>query len=705
MQVIHDSPDSDLLREIPAQVSDGILCGVHGVWDVPRLDAIRQLLVNNSVSYRVEEQIQNLTLITLTFKNGGDVSESLMHQGLAQSISIIEQRQLINQSIATSTTKGSTVIPRPPKPALEAARQLLPQQTPQARGLVPGRPLHSGIPKSSKQMILNHISNNTATRSSIPPNIPTYQPKPIEPISKNPFQQPRPSLHQQPTRSTAEPTPALRSNTLLVGSKHNVYVSYIEDGPSLFSIHLKSNEHDLDQLMAELGNLRLSHLYEKPTIGMACIARYSEDKNLYRAVIMNIKPTTCLVAYVDYGNSEDVLFSDIFEIPAALLKQPIFAMRFTLSGYQQLQPETDVTKQLFSSIVIDRELVMEVRPLDGPPFVQYCDLMLNGESVLKSLIDKTKQQQETRLLSFPAPTELLENELVVIRGIESAQKFYVQQCRNISSFEDMMHRLNIFGPSAPPLLQISVGSIGMNYHEVAGSWCRVKVISQEPPIIIQYTDIGSVNDVRPSDIRELPEEFVGMPVQAIECCLEGFENMENVSRTVDQLELLADNEFGEPRKFKVYISERRTTDGVLIVNLIDVASKPILDVSQRVFMMCMPPNMFRQFEQQRYHRMTANNNSNNKAKDSSAAYRSNIHNSTTVDTDESRATSNWDTTQSPDRHNSSLNDRRSTSVQSGSSNPPNGQSTAIATVQQIDEADIHRSSNDQNVTSKKANKR
>lgn len=697
LQLVPEGPDCELLRTTPAQVSDGILCGVQGAWDVPRLDAVRQLLVNTVVSYRIEEQVQFMTLITLTFKNGSDVSESLLHQSLAQSISIGEQRKLIVESIANSLSKGSAFIPRPPKQAIEAARQLMhqPSPPPQVRGLVPGRPLHSGITKSSKQMILNHLSTNTTnSRSTIPPNIPTYLPKTIEPIMKSPIQQPLPSLYEQPARSTTDPTPALRSNTLLVGSKHSVYVSYIEDGPSLFSIHLKSNEHDLDQLMAELGNLPLTNLCEKPTIGMACVARYSEDKNLYRAVIMNIKPTTCLVAYVDYGNSEDVVFSDIYDIPAALLKQPIFAMRFTLSGYKQLQPDNEMTKQLFSSFVMDNELVMVVRPLDGPPFVQYCDLLLNGESVFDLLVAKTQTQLQQRQLSFPAPLELLENELVVIRGIESAQKFYVQQCRNISAFEDMMYRLNQFGPSAQPLLQINVGTIGINYHEIAESWCRVKVISEEP-LVIQYTDIGTVNQVCISDIREIPAEFVKMPQQAIQCCLEGFEDIEKISETtVDQLELLADDENDEPRNFKVFISERRRIDGVLIVNLVDVSSKPNLDVSQRVFMMCMPPIVYRQFEQQRIQRKT---------KDISSSNRSSIHNSTTFESGESRI-SNWDSTQSPESQHSFQNDRRSASVQSGSSNPLNGQLTGgFAYGQKMDE--WNQQTNDQTASSKKVTKR
>lgn len=688
-------------------MSDGILCGVQGVWDDPRLEAIRQFLVNTPVSYRVEEQIQNMTLITLTFKNGGDVSESLLHQGLAQSIAIAEQKQLINKSIANTLTKGLSVIPRAPKPALEAARQLMHQRSPppQVRGLVAGRPLHSGLTKTSKQLILNHLSTNPATRTSIPPNIPTYQPKPIEPTMKIPLKQSIPSLHQQPQRSIADPTPALRSNTLMVGSTHSVYVSYIEDGPSLFSVHLKSNEHELDQLMADLGNLPLTNLCEKPTIGMACIARYSEDKNLYRAVIMNIKPTTCLVAYVDYGNSEEVVHSDIYEIPPTLLKPPIFAMRFTLSGYKQLQPDNEMIKQLFSSIVIDKELLMVVRPLDGPPFVQYCDLTLNGDSVFEILITRTQQQQQLYSLSFPAPMELLENELVIIRGIESAQKFYVQQCRNYRAFEDMMMRLNLFGPRASPLLKISVGSIGMNYHAIAGSWCRVKVINKEPTII-QYIDIGSVNEVCVSEIREIPTEFINMPIQAIECCLDGFDEFENVSQTtVDQLELLADNENGEPRKFKVYIREKRTTDGTLIVNLVDVSSKPILDVSQRVFMMCMPPNVFRQFEQQRYQRITANMSNGAKPKDTSSTQRpNNIHNSTTVESDESRTSSNWDSIQSSDSRNVFQNNRRSTSVHSGSPNQSNDQQTDSAGGRNLDESFIH-SSNNQNLASKKLGKR
>lgn len=697
MQLIPDGPTSDLLRTARGQVSDGILCGVHdAAWDVARLEAIREQLVNTTVSYRVEDKIQNLSIISLALQHGDDVSELLLHQGLAQSISIADQKLLINQSMDSTMNKVLAVNQRPPKHALEPPRRMLHQPSPplQVRGLVANRPLHSGIATSSKQMIMNHLSNNAKTHTTVPPNLPTYQPKPIEPATstKNPFQ--KVASQQPPTNtpsSTAAYTPALRSNTLMVGSRHKIYVSYIEDGPSLFSVHLKSTEHDLDQLMAELGNYPLINLRDRPTIGMACVARYSEDQNLYRAVIMNIKPTTSLVAYVDYGNSEDVAFSDIYEIPPEFLDKPIFSIRFTLTGYQQLQPDTETMKDLFSSLVMDHELEMVVRPLDGPPFVQYCELLHNGESVFERLLAAKQQQNDHRLGSFPEPLELLDSEVVIIRGIESAQKFYVQQCRNLGAFEEMMHRLNQHGVHAAPLLQVRVGSIGMSYHSVAGSWCRVKVLSVGPPLV-QYSDLGSVNEVQLSEIRVIPAELMGLPVQAIECCLEGFEDVNNVSQsTVDQLELLADTDTGEPRKFKVRISDRRTADGVLIVNLIDVAAQPILDVSQRVFMMGMPPNKFRQFESQRFQRLTATSSGKgievaqpqlieNKTNN-------NFLNSTCVDAanNVTVASSNWDTPNQSARSTDGLHEL-SANVRPASTNPSpviaNGQQRAGEVVQQ-----------------------
>jgi hypothetical protein len=94
--------------------------------------------------------------------------------------------------------------------------------------------------------------------------------------------------------------PSFKTTALPVGSVHEVVISYIEDGPTLFSIQLKQSEKDLDALMYGLSIVKLRALDGvncPPTMGQACIARFSQDQKLYRAVIMSKTTNSCTVAY------------------------------------------------------------------------------------------------------------------------------------------------------------------------------------------------------------------------------------------------------------------------------------------------------------------------------------------------------------------------------------------------------------------------
>lgn len=58
---------------------------------------------------------------------------------------------------------------------------------------------------------------------------------------------------------------------------------------------------------------------------------------------------------------------------------------------------------------MEQELEMIVKPLDGPPFVQYCDLFHKGANIFDKLKDMIKDCTKYA----PAPP-LVQNELVVM---------------------------------------------------------------------------------------------------------------------------------------------------------------------------------------------------------------------------------------------------------------------------------------------------
>lgn len=505
--------------------------------------------------------------------------------------------------------------------------QASPQRKPQApspRGLQPSRPLRSAATANGAgdnaaptaavnvlQMIRSHLaSNNSApNRGSLfnssppPPNMSSQARVPFVNYATTTTAKaqisPRPS-GEAPT-AIRHHVPTFKSNSLMIGSRHRVYCSYIEDGPKLFSIHLQSTEQDLDEMMSALGNCPLNNLSEKPSLGQACVARYAEDNNLYRAVIMSIKATSCTVAYVDYGNSAEVAFHDIYEIPASFLRHTIFAMRFTLAGYRQLKCTVALNRN-FSEMVMEKELDLVVRPLDGPLFVQYCDLFVvdDNVNVFDRLLAAANASEK-----YADPPKLVQDELVIIRYVESPKKFFVQQHTNLLAYDRMMDKLADYCESAEPLRRLEAGAICATTYGQDKDCYRAEIVEfsdDRSLAYVQIVDFGIVISTNVGTLKMITPEFLTLPRQAIECCLEGFDTIAKLSDVNrDQLELLAEDVTGARRNFKVKIAQQEPS---LVLNLIDDSASPVLDLATRMFKLAMPPKSFRQYEQQKYQRPT-----------------------------------------------------------------------------------------------------
>lgn len=374
----------------------------------------------------------------------------------------------------------------------------------------------------------------------------------------------------------------------MVGSFYDVRCCYVENGPCLFSVHLKSTLQDLDTMTNELEKYDLKNLEERPSLGMACIARFSEDNQLYRAVIMDIKPTQCQVAYVDYGNTEYVSFSDIYEIPPVFLEPKIFAIRFALSGYKELEPINDNIKKKFKQTVLQQDLRLKVMPLEGPPLVQYCELYNSTNSnVLKYL-----KRIYFRKYEYQMTADLLKSgDMVVIRYIESPKNFFVQKVQNIHLFDIMMDNLYLCcTKKVTQLSNLEKGAACAVKFENA--WYRAEIVEiEQNNVIVRHIDFGNEREVSVDELAIISDDFIKFPPQAIPCCLKGFENSETVNESaIAQLEMLAEGNNRDRRHFKCQVFD--INDNIAIVNLIDETIRPELNLMKKLYKLSMPFNKY-----------------------------------------------------------------------------------------------------------------
>ncbi|XP_011177865.2 maternal protein tudor [Zeugodacus cucurbitae] len=395
-------------------------------------------------------------------------------------------------------------------------------------------------------------------------------------------------VNTSPRRVT---TATFKTNNLTVGKTYDVYVSFVENGPCLFSVQLALAQDELTEMMNRIERVQLKQYADKPVLGTACIARYSEDGQLYRALITGVQTTACKVVYIDYGNAELVKYKDLYEIPDEFLEAKAFAIRFTLSGHKELEPIDESLKKAFKDLMMYKNCQLKVMPLEGPPLVQYCELYLQKSNVL----DVLKDIQKCRLV-YPKSEILNNNDIVEIRYIDSPKHFYVQKVDNIAKFEKLMDDMFLYynkNQVVPNHLALGAPCIVKFENE----WYRAEVMrADSTAIIVRHVDFGYEQKVTKNLLSNIAEKHLKLPRQAIQCCLKGFENNElSKDLATNQFEMLAEESNRQRRSFTVKVF-RIQPDGVHLVNL---CTKD-LNVMKKLYKLSMPFEQYLTLEKEEF---------------------------------------------------------------------------------------------------------
>lgn len=249
------------------------------------------------------------------------------------------------------------------QPAVPAAQPYVPKANPRSQytyyNVRMNKPINAMPPPAGPHVPIQHFNQqaNNVSLSYVPAR---FTPPPTPLIAQ----------HQIPI-------PAFRTTSLTVGLTYDVVISYVENGPYLFWVHLKSSDHDLSTMMGQIERTKLKALAQAPELGTACVARFSEDGHLYRAMVCAVYAQRYRVVYVDYGNSELLSASDLFQIPPELLEIKPFAFRFALAGTKEIEPIDDSMKRIFKKSAIYRNFELTVQAPESVGSMQTCHLNQN----------------------------------------------------------------------------------------------------------------------------------------------------------------------------------------------------------------------------------------------------------------------------------------------------------------------------------------
>lgn len=318
-----------------------------------------------------------------------------------------------------------------------------------------------------------------------------------------------------------------------------------------------------------------------------------KDGLCYRSTMMGVKGMNLLKLYtVDYGTTEMVPFSKIFQIEPEFVSDKVYAYRFTLQG---LLLDSTYLKEIhyqFQNIVKEQLIDLEVLPSEGSMIVQRCNLFLDG----KNIADIINRNVSTAC-NFELPTIYPTfGQLKVYKGskhnvlisyIETVSHFYIHLYENKVQLDDVMEKLNVYCASAPVLteenLQLNMPCAALFPED--NIWYRASVIAlNENEIKVQYVDYGNCETVDINSIKLLcPELIECLEAQALLCSLCGLEGINQNESTTAQLEMLCLEKI-----LNMTVVTLDVNEGYLIIDLEDSNLNPPLNISNRIVELSTP---------------------------------------------------------------------------------------------------------------------
>ncbi|XP_072754733.1 protein tudor isoform X2 [Anoplolepis gracilipes] len=501
--------ETEPLRTYPPMAVEFTLMDVlplNGVWDNGIVESIRKTLCYNE--YRALLYMLNNRYFIKLWYNNEEFSELL-----------------VKQHMAIPNTVKSTIIPDMfrPKPVLQLQMPVYQQQNKNNMNNCATIPI-------MQNPNMNHNANVQAFHKPFPTDMTQHK-----------------LADQRPSPRPVQEALVFKSRVLDVNSRYRVLISHVEDGPQKFSVQVENTQAILSQLMDEINSHPKLPLQEPPLPGSVCLGRYTENEEngvLCRAVVMSVMEHKCKLYYVDFGHTEVLPYTDIFQLPPEYINPKVLSIRFTLSGLRELNI-TQEMKAYFKELVYRKLLILHVRPPEGPPLIQYGDLYDDNGMNIKDMLKKVFPAPSATIsitYSYPQLQRLSKGvqEVVHVSYVESCKKFFVQLDSGIKSLDSIMQGLAQYAKMAS-VLNVAQLEEGLPCAALYDSqWYRAQILSVTgDKVKVIYVDYGNEEVLSIVSLRVIHDSLVtSLPAQAIKCALNGYEVLSSDQEVFNYFERL-----------------------------------------------------------------------------------------------------------------------------------------------------------------------
>ena len=318
------------------------------------------------------------------------------------------------------------------------------------------------------------------------------------------------------------------------GLTEDIYVSYTKSSQA-FYIQLSKTYDQLLHMMAELSrvNSSLPDDVHPPdlVVGTPICALFAEDEEWYRAVVESIPSEFEVgVHFVDYGNSDVVLLSDVRPLDKKFLNVPVQAVHCCLDSqvdadtfHQQVDGKE--LKATFMSLTETMQWKVSLSDKGGKligaktkPKVQHPDI--DEGPMLEDNSDTCQIREFTQVKIKPNVTNT-----VYVSHVVSPDEFYVQFESALDSLSILSEKMSTFYSKMQPsdflLNNPCTGMSCCARFSEDGNWYRGKIREVgSHGALVQFIDYGNCEVVPFYNIKDTEKEFMQLPQQSTLCGLD-----------------------------------------------------------------------------------------------------------------------------------------------------------------------------------------
>lgn len=351
-----------------------------------------------------------------------------------------------------------------------------------------------------------------------------------------------------------------------IGDEFKVYVCHVESLDRFFVQFSDSAISDLvEEMQGHYENSEVCKNLEKLCLNDYCCARYSKDRVWCRAKILSVKEQKnivnvsygCRVIFVDYGNDEYVISTELKCLSVEFAKMPAQAIQCSFHNLYPLRDGGTWSEKVidhFKQLTDNVELTMCVKQRNGN--VLGVDLVDgNGQSVSAYFCtnriakmtsvsnESTDETSSIKSCSKTSPSTPRTSGLPEYVSIPENQDYIDVSVCQVNSTNDIV--IVMVGPDHSDQLDkleekmnksydkdsLPADSVEVNKFYVVpydGDWVRAKLLAiNDNELEVFLLDHGNKTFVARDEIKELHPKFYSPPFQAIAC------SMTNVPESFD----------------------------------------------------------------------------------------------------------------------------------------------------------------------------